>query len=114
MFADCFGLLRNVGRHPLRKRNLAICMATRCRVLLLNLSELLRREALGEPNQRGPQPSMNQGDLPVNQPTDKDFLRLADGFENPVDLAALRVRPPTALDRLADDGLRETRRGSPG
>src|SRR5258706_1372596 len=114
LFPDCPSLLRNVVWHPLRERNLATCVATGLCVLLSNLSELFGREALGKPNQRGPKPSMNEGDLPVDQATDKDLVRLGDGFEDSVNLAPLRVRPPIALDRFADDCLNEARHNSLG
>ena len=114
MLADCLGLLRNVRRHPLRERNLATYVATRWRVLLSNLSKLLGREALGEPNQRRPEPAMNQGDLAIDEPADKDLLGFGDGCKDCVDVMTLRVRPPAAVDGFADDGLGEARSGSLG
>ena len=57
---------------------------------------------------------MNQGDLAIDETADKDLLRFGDGSKNGVDVMALRVHPPTSIDRFTDDGLGEPRRGSLG
>src|SRR5258706_13950860 len=81
LFPDCPGLLRNVVWHPLRERNLATWVATGLWGLLSNWSGLFGREALGKRNQRGPKPSMNEADLPVDQATAKDLVRLGSGLQ---------------------------------
>jgi len=96
----------------LRERNLATNVAARWHVLVPDLGQLLGHEAVGESNQRRPEPAMNQRDLAVEEPTHEDLLGFGDGFQDGVDVVAPRVRPPTAFDGFADDGLGETRRGS--
>ena len=81
-------------------------------MLLFNLGELLRREAVGKPNQRRPQTAMDQGDLAIDKSADKNLLRASNGLKNCVDVVTLRVCPPATLDRFPDDGLGETGRRS--
>src|SRR6266478_8559890 len=112
--ADGLGFRRNVRRHPIRERHLVTHVATGCRVLLSDLGQLLGREAAGEPNQRWPEPAMNQRDFAIDEPANKDLLGFENCFKDGVDVMILRVRPPTALDWFADDGLGEERGGSLG
>jgi hypothetical protein len=114
MFADCLGLLRYLRRYPLWEWHFATCVATRWCVLLSDFGQLLRRETAREPNQRRPEPTMNQGDLAIDEPTHKDLLRLGDRSKDCVDVMALRMCPPTALDWFAGDGLGEAWSGSLG
>jgi len=89
-------------------------MATRCRVLLTDLGQLLRRKPVGKANQRRPQPAMNQSHLAIDQATDKDQLGSSNGSQNCVDVMTLRVRPPTTLDCSTHDGLGQARSSSLG
>ena len=83
-------------------------------MLFTDLGQLLRREAVGEPDQRRPESAMNQGDLAIDEPADEDMLGFGDSFEDCEDLVTLRVCPPATLDGFTDDGLGETRCSSPG
>lgn len=57
---------------------------------------------------------MNQGDLAIDEATDKNLRRLGDRFKNCVDAMALRVCPPATFDGFADNGLGEAGDGSLG
>jgi hypothetical protein len=84
-------------------------VATGSGVFLLNLCQLLGRETRREPNERWPEPTMNQRDLAIDETANEHLLGIGDGLKDCEDVMALRVRPPTALDWLADDGLCEAR-----
>ena len=79
-------------------------------MFLANLSKLLAREAIGEPNKRRPKPSMNQRDLAADEPAHENLVGVGDRPKNRVDVTALRMRPPAALDGFADDSFRKPRR----
>ena len=98
----------------MRKRYLVTYMTTGCGVLLSHFGQLLRRETSGEPNQRWPEPPMNQRDFAIDEPANEHLLGIGDSLEDCEDVMALRVRPPTALDWLPDDGLCEARDGAFG
>lgn len=91
-----------------------IYVATGWRVLVPDLSQLLRGETAGDPNQRRPEPTVNQGDLAIDEPTNKDLIGFGNGSNDCVDLTTLRVCPPATFDWFADDGFREARSGPLG
>jgi len=93
----------------LRERYLVSYVATGCGVFLSNLCQLLGRETRREPNKQGPEPAMNQRDFAIDEAANEHSLGICDGLKDCEDVMALRVRPPTALDWLADDGLCEAR-----
>jgi len=84
------------------------------RVVFSNLRELLGQKPVGDTDERRPEVAVNQGDFAIGEPTDKDLLGLGDRSKDFVDVMALRMCPPTALDRFSNDGLGEARRGSLG
>ena len=102
-------LLQNLGGHPLRERYIVSYVTTGRGVFLSNLHQLLGRETGGEPNKQRPELAMNQRDLAIDEAANEHLLGIGDGFEDCEDVVALSVRPPTALDCLADDALCEAR-----
>jgi len=56
---------------------------------------------------------MNQSDLSIDEAADKHLLRLGYRFEDCVNAMALRVCPPTTVDRFARDDLGKSRCRSP-
>jgi len=62
----------------------------------VNYSKPARRS-----NKSGPQPPMYKRDLPVDQPTHEDIVAVADRARHREDLMTLRMRPPTASNRLS-------------
>ena len=58
----------------MREGHLVIYVAPGWRVLVPDLSQLLRGETAGDPNQRRPEPAVNQGELAINEPTNKDLI----------------------------------------
>jgi hypothetical protein len=93
----------------LRERYLVSYVTTGCGVFLSNLYQLPGRETRREPNKRWPEAAMNQRDLAIDEAANEHLLGICDGLKDCEDVMALRVRPPTAFDLLADDGLCEAR-----
>ncbi len=85
-------------------------VATRWRVLLSNLSKLFGRKAFGEPNKGRPQPPMNQRDFPAHEPAHEHLVGVGHRPKDRVDVMALWMRPPAALDVFADDRFSKARR----
>jgi hypothetical protein len=110
LLVDSLGLRRNFGRDPLRERHDATGVATRSCVLLSNLSKLLGCEAFGEPHEGRPKPPVNQRDFSVDQPAHENLVRVGHRPKDRVDLMALWMSPPAALDVFADDSFRKARR----
>src|SRR5207247_9513363 len=110
-FTLCKGLgfLLDVGRHPLRKLDLCHGVASRRRVFLADLGDLLWSKPVCQAHERRPQPSVNERDFPVDEATDQDLLGLADLDEYVVDGVRSRMRPPIAGDWLARNCLDEAR-----
>jgi hypothetical protein len=79
-------------------------------VLLSNLSKLLGRKAFGEPNKGRPKPPMNQRDLPVDEPAHEHLVGVGYRPKDRVDVMALWMCPPAALDVFADDSFRKAGR----
>ena len=52
---------------------------------------------------------MNQRDLAIDEAANEHLLGIGDGLKDREYVMALRVRPPTALDWLANDSLCEAR-----
>ena len=77
--------------------------------MLTDLGDLLRCEPVCEAHYGRPQLPMNERDLSVDQPTDKDLLGLGDLGEDVVDRIRLGMRPSIAADWLAGNGFNEAR-----
>jgi len=92
------------------ERHDATGVATRWCVLLSNLSKLLGRKAFGEPNKGRPKPPMNQRDFSADEPAHEHLVRVGHRPKDRVDVMALWMRPPAALDVFADDRFRKARR----
>ena len=110
LLVDSNRLHGNVGRDPLRKRHDATDVATRRCVLISDLSKLLGREAFGEPNKGRPKAPMNQRDLSADEPAHENLVRVGHGSKDRVDVMALWMRPPAALDVFPDNRFRKARR----
>src|SRR5205809_6027773 len=52
---------------------------------------------------------MNQGDFAADEPAHENVLGVGDRAKDRVDVPALWMCPPAALDGLADDGFGEAR-----
>jgi hypothetical protein len=76
---------------------------------LAYLCETLGRKPLRRANERGPQSSMNEGNLAVDETTHQDIAALPDGPRDGKDLVTLRMRPPPATNRTPDDRVSQRR-----
>jgi hypothetical protein len=74
VLAECVGLFGDLRRNPLWKGDLVTYVATRCRVLLSDLSKLPGCKPVSQAAQRRPEAAMNEGDLAIDEATDKDLL----------------------------------------
>src|SRR2546425_5817755 len=110
LLIDSIGLRQNFRRDPLREWHDVTGMATRWCVLLSNLRKLLRREAFGKANKVRPKAPMNQRDLSADEPAHENLVRVGHGSKDRVDVMALWMRPPAALDVFPDNRFRKARR----
>jgi len=76
-------------------------------VLFRDLGETVRRQAAGEPDERGPQATMNERDLATDQLADEHVAAVGDVRGGAEDLLSFRVAPPASTDALAGHELGE-------
>ena len=88
------GFSLDLGGNPLGKRNLAGDVAPRGRVGLVDLGKLLLGEAPRRTNKRGPQATVNECHLPIDEAAHEDILALTNCPREFKDLVAPRMRPP--------------------
>ena len=98
----------------MRERHDATGVAARWCVLLKDLSELFGCEALREPNERRPKPSVNQRDLAIDEPTYENLVGVDDSPKDRIDVVTLWMCPPAPLDGFANDSFCKARHSSFG
>ena len=101
------GFSRDLGGHPLRKRDFLGDMAPGDGVDLVDLSKLLLGKAPRCANQRWPQATMNKSDLATDEAAHEDILAAANRLREFEDLVAPRMRPPASANGPTCDGYRE-------
>ena len=109
LFAEAIGLNNHFRRHPIWKVYRLQDMLSRWRMLFNKLRYLIRAEAPGATHQSGPETLMHKRDFPIDEPTHQDLVRFPHGQSRTENLFAKRVRPPTAHDLAAHNGLRKRR-----
>lgn len=114
LFTETLRLLQDFFWHPLRKWNVVADMTARGQVFFVYLRDLIGGQAVRQPDQGGPEPTMDKGQLPIDQATNKDVRRVADGLNDPENLPALRVSPPASTDWPAGNDFDEAWSRSPG
>ena len=100
---------------PLGKWLLDNPMGTRCRVLFVKRRKLLGCKAICHTHERRPQATVHERHLAAYQSQANDVERLVEQLQLVEDGMALRMSPPTSLDRFTSDqlgnvGQRSTRR----
>jgi len=103
------GGCEHVGRNPFGKRLIDDPVGAAGSVLLVQSRQLPWREAIGRPGQSGPESTVDERDLSVDQPQTHDVGRFVEGVERRVDVVTSGVPPPTALDRFTGDDLGSAR-----
>lgn len=78
-------------------------------MLFPHLGDLLRCEMAGQSIERGPQPSMNEGQLSVDEAADEHFVGFRYRAQRGIDVLAFGQSPPAAFEWPAQDGLDQTR-----
>jgi len=84
-------------------------MPARRRVHFTDARERPLRQPGRQPNQCGPEPLVNEGDLALDGATDQDSLGVPNRAGDLEDPMAAGMGPPAAADPLARDGLCERR-----
>ena len=90
---------RDFCRNPVGIRDRSNYVSAGRRMLLFDLSEMGTRKPVGNANQRWPEPSMNECDLSTYNAANKNIIVVSHRAGQCEYLFALRMGPPTSLDR---------------
>jgi hypothetical protein len=75
-------------------------------VSLVNPGKVLERKPLGNTHQGRPQPLVNVGDLPFNEPADQHVWTVSDSAGQSKYFTTTFMRPPATSNRAAGDSGR--------
>ena len=92
-------------RNPVWKWDLFGRMTAGTRVDLTNPRQGIRWKTAGQPDKGRPDSPVDEGDLSLDQATDKDVLAVAHSPRHREDLTTIRMGPPVAANRLSRDGF---------
>ena len=114
-FGELSGALLDPRGDPIRKWRDHVAVGACLCVLLLDRGQFFLADEIGEADQCSPEASMDEGDLPVDQPKAKHVGTITNRGERVKYLRAFRMAPPAAAygfarDRLGDAGDRSSGR----